>query len=78
MEIKHFEITKNILVLIEDINYNTPIILTYDSIKFNIHTRKYYKLYESTWKVWITDEKKIYLKIIKYFVMQLLKVLEMG
>ena len=50
LKLKHLEISKDIIVEKDDIKYNTPTVITYYNFKFSINTRKYYELYESTWK----------------------------
>ena len=50
LKLKHLEISKDIIVEKDDIKYNTPTLISYYNFKFSINTRKYYELYESTWK----------------------------
>ena len=50
LKLKHLDISKDIIVEKDDIKYNTPTVISYYNFKFSINTRKYYELYESTWK----------------------------
>ena len=67
MENKNLEITNEIEIEKENIMYNTPVIITYKNCKFKINTRKYYELYESTWKCNYYRRKKDLPQDIKIF-----------
>jgi len=67
MENKNLEITNEIEIEKENIIYNTTVIITYKNRKFNINTRKYYELYESTWKCTYYRRKKDLPQDIKIF-----------
>ena len=67
MENKNLEITNEIEIEKENIIYNTPVTITYKNCEFKINTRKYYELYESTWKCTNYRRKKDLPKELKIF-----------